>query len=443
MSAGVDWRRGRSLAEMVASWDDRADLYAALPEDGIAELPHEWKFWARPGQIAPPQPWNTWLILAGRGYGKTRAGAEYVRGWAERDGSARIALIGATHGDARATMVEGESGLIAIAPPERRPVYEATRRRLLWPNGAQAFLYSAEEPGGLRGPQHHFAWGDEICKWAHAAETWDNLRMGLRLGHAPRALATTTPRLCALLKSLLAEAGTVVTRGRTHDNLTNLPGAFLDMMQAVYGGTRLGRQELDGELIEEVAGALWSRALIESCRAAQVPGWARVVVAVDPPAGAGAQSDACGIVVAALGSDGRAYVVADRSVQGLGPEGWARAVAGAAGDHAADRVVAEANNGGAMVEAVLRGACVDLPLKLVHASHGKVARAEPVAALYEAGRVSHVGAFPALEDELCGLITGGAYAGPGRSPDRADALVWALTELMLAGKPPRPGMRSL
>ncbi len=382
-------------------------------------------------------------ILAGRGFGKTRAGAEYARGWAERDGSARIALVGATLGDARATMVEGESGLLAVAPPGRRPRYEPSRRRLLWPNGAQAFLYSAEEPDLLRGPQHHFAWGDEICKWGQGQATWDNLRLGLRLGEQPRAVVTTTPRPIRLLKDMLASPGTVVTRGTTRDNVLNLPGAFLQAVEAAYAGTVYGRQELGGELIEDVTGALWHRAGLEAGRVVAAPAMTRVVVAVDPPAGASATSDACGIVVVGLGSDGRAYVLADRSVQGLSPEGWARAVVGAAGDYAADRVVAEVNNGGAMVESVLRGVCAGLPVRSVRASHGKVARAEPVAALYEAGRVSHVGSLPALEDELCGMVVGGAYAGPGRSPDRADALVWALSELMLGGTAARPGMRML
>jgi phage terminase large subunit-like protein len=449
MAREQDWRRGRSVAEALIDW--RRDpagvgLMDGLGEDVLDELPDEWKFWARPGQIAPLSDWAVWLIVAGRGFGKTRTGAEYVRGWAERDGAARIALVGATHADTRGVMVEGESGLLAIAPRGKRPVYEPSRRRVIWPNGAQAFLYSAEEPDALRGPQHHFAWGDELCKWAHARDTWDNLRMGLRLGARPRVVATTTPRPMPLLKALLADPGVAVTRGSTRDNVLNLPGAFLAAMEAAYAGTRLGRQELGGELIEDAEGALWTRSLIEGCRVAAAPGLSRVVVAVDPPAG-GRDADACGIVVAGKGHDGRAYVVADASVGGLSPEGWARAVAAAAARYDADRVIAEANNGGDMVHAVLRSVEAALPVRLVRASHGKVTRAEPVAALYEAGRVAHVGAFPLLEDEMCGLIAGGAYAGPGRSPDRADALVWALSELMLGGGggggPARPGMRAL
>lgn len=442
----IDWRKGRSTAEVLAAlrrYPEAAGAMADVGADALQELPHEWKFWARPAQMAPAWCWSTWLILAGRGFGKTRAGAEYVRGWAERDGAARIALIGATHADVRGVMVEGESGLIAIAPPERRPVYEVSRRRLVWPNGAQAFAYSAEEPEALRGPQHHFAWGDEIAKWANAADVWSNLRMGLRLGERPRMVLTTTPRPTPLVKALVADAQVAVTRGSTRENARHLPAAFLASIEAEYGGTRLGRQELGGELIEEVIGALWTREAIERCRVRAHDGLARVVVAVDPPAGASATSDACGIVVAGKGADGRAYVLADRSVQGLSPEGWARAVVSAAAEHDADRVIAEVNNGGAMVESVLRSVEAALPVKSVRASHGKVARAEPVAALYEAGRVHHVGAFPALEDEMCGLVAGGAYAGPGRSPDRADALVWALAELMLGVERPGPGMRSL
>lgn len=422
--------------------DERERAWRALGPVA-ATIRHEWKFWARPQQMAPPADWSTWLILAGRGFGKTRAGAEYIRGWAERDPAARIALVGATFSDTLKVMVEGESGLVAIAPDVTRPRYEAGRRRLMWPNGAQAFLYSAEEPDQLRGPEHQIAWCDELCKFAYPDALWINLRLGLRLGDRPRVIVTTTPRPMKLLHEIIAEAGTHVSRGATRDNARNLPPAFIARMEAVYAGTRLGRQELEGEIVEDVAGALWNRAALDGGRVAVAPPPMRVVVAVDPPAGAGASSDACGIVVVAKGADGRGYVLADRTVQGLSPEGWARAVVAAAGDFAADRVVAEVNNGGAMVESVLRGVDAELPVKCVRASHGKVARAEPVAALYEAGRVSHVGAMAALEDQLVGMIAGGVYAGPGRSPDRADALVWALTELMLGGREARPLVRRL
>jgi phage terminase large subunit-like protein len=419
----------------------RARLIARLSATEQAMLAHHWPAWARDAQIAPGGDWRTWLILAGRGFGKTRAGAEWVRGVAERTPDARIALVAATAAEGRAVMIEGESGLLAIAPPWDRPVWEPSLKRLRWGNGAQATLYSAAEPEGLRGPQHHAAWADEIAKWAFAETAWDNLAMGLRLGRDPRAVVTTTPRPVAIVRRLIADKATIVTRGRTADNKAHLPRAFLAAMQDAYGGTRLGRQELDGELIETVEGALWPRELIEAARVREVSALARVVVAVDPPAGIG--GDACGIVVAARGVDGIGYVLADASVAGLSPEGWARAVADAAAEHEADRVIAEANNGGAMVESVLRAAEAGLPVRLVHASRGKVARAEPVAALYEKGRVRHVGAFPALEDEMAGLVAGGGYVGPGRSPDRADALVWALTELMLGRGAGVPGMRRL
>ena len=435
----------------------KAEQLAAMPpgERGVAlgriarpireTLDWSWPWWARDGQLPPEGEWRTWLVLAGRGFGKTRAGAEWVRAHAETDGGLRIALVAATLAEARAVMIEGESGLLAIAPPGNRPEYEPSLRRLRWPGGAQAFLYSAAEPESLRGPQHHFAWADEIAKWPRGPEAWDNLAMGLRLGHRPRTVVTTTPRAVALVRRLAgaADGSVTVTRGRTSDNAAHLARTFVAAMNEAYGGTLTGRQELDGELIDEIEGALWSRALIERCRVGAAPeGLARVVIGVDPPAGAGAASDACGIVAVALAEDARCYVLGDASVRGASPEGWARAVAAAAARWNADRVVAEANNGGAMVESVLRAADRVLPLTLVHATQGKVARAEPVAALYETGRALHVGVFPELEDEMAGLILGGGYEGPGRSPDRADALVWAMTELM-RGVRARPGVRGL
>jgi phage terminase large subunit-like protein len=358
---------------------------------------------------------------------------------------ARIALVGATLAEARAVMVEGDSGLLAIASAGVRPRFEPSLGRLIWPGGAMAWLYSAAEPEALRGPQHSHGWCDEIAKWPDGIRVWDTLAMTMRLGDKPRMVATTTPRPVPLLRRLIANAtrDVVVTQGRSEDNRGHLPGDFLAAMDAHYRGTRIGRQELDGELIDTIEGALWSRDLIEACRVTAAPEpWRRVVIGVDPPAGASAASDACGIVVVALGADGKAYVIADASVQGLSPEGWARAVATAAELHGADRIIAEANNGGAMVESVLRaGGAAHLPVRLVHAARGKAARAEPVAALYETGRARHAGAFPALEDELAGLVIGGDYCGPGRSPDRADALVWAMTELMLGRRVAEPRVR--
>ena len=423
---------------------ERRALLEALSAVEREELATHWRLWARPEQLPPPGDWRTWLIMAGRGFGKTRAGAEWVRAVAESDPAARIALVGASLPEARAVMVEGESGLLATAPARRRPLFEPSLRRVTWPNGAQAHLFSAQEPETLRGPQHSHAWCDEVAKWdnasARANRAWDNLMFGLRLGARPQVLATTTPRAVPLMHRILEEGEDtlVVTRGTTNDNAANLPASFLDQTRRTFGRSLLGRQELDGELIEEIEGALWSRAMLEACRTGDTPQLTRVVVGVDPPAGTG--GDACGIVVAGLAADGGAHVLADASVEKASPERWARAVAAAAECWQADRVVAEANQGGAMVASVLRAAALSLPLRLVHASRGKVARAEPVAALYEAGRVRHAGTFAELEDEMCGLIAGGAYQGPGRSPDRADALVWALSELML-GKTTAPRVR--
>jgi phage terminase large subunit-like protein len=416
-------------------------LFKRIGAHGADRVEREWEHRGRPNQTPPPGDWRIWLLMAGRGFGKTRAGAEWVRAIAGAHRDARIALVGASQIEARQVMVEGASGLLAISPWWDRPIWNPARRRLAWPSGAQATLFGAADPEGLRGPEFTHAWADEIAKWPMGEAAWDNLMMGLRKGMLPRAVATTTPRPVPLVRRLIARAGrdVAVTRGRTFDNKAHLAPGFLAAMARDYGGTRLGRQELDGEMLDDVEGALWTRDLIERCRVRHVPvgGDAndgapllrRVVVGVDPPAGVG--GDACGIVVVGLGRDGIAYVLADASVAGLGPEGWARAVAGAAAAHGADRVVAEANNGGAMVASVLRAVDAGLPIRLVHAAHGKVARAEPVAALYEAGRVAHRGLFARLEDEMCGLVIGGGYQGPGRSPDRADALVWALTELML------------
>lgn len=407
----------------------------------------DWSRWARAEQIAPDGKWVTWLIMAGRGFGKTRAGAEWVRSIAEDNGSARFALIGASFAETRSVMVEGESGLLSIASSGNIPVWEPSLKRLRWNNGAEARLFSAADPEGLRGPQHSHAWCDEIAKWLNnagqAQATWDNLKMGMRLGERPQIVATTTPRPVPLVRALVNDASVAITRGRTLDNDLNLPDAFLTAIIRDYGGTRLGRQELDGELIEEPEGALWTRAMIESCRAANSGALVRIVVGVDPPASA--TGDACGIIVAGLagsGQDAKAFVLADCSISHASPETWARAVSDAAEHWAADRVIAEANQGGAMVKSVLHAANIALPIKLVHASRGKVARAEPVAALYEAGRVHHAGCFTRLEDELCGLLVGGTYEGPGRSPDRADALVYALTELML-GRSLAPHIRTM
>ena len=401
-----------------------------------------WPAWRHDGQAPPPGDWPTWLRVTGRGFGKTRAGAEWVSALARADGGLRIALVGATIEDALKVMVTGRSGLMAVARTGERPALNKTAGIVRFPSGAEAFLYSGACPEKLRGPEHHFAWCDEIAKWRHPEEAWDNLQLGLRAGDAPRTLVTTTPKALPLLKKLAATGA--VTRGRTADNL-NLPPAFVARMEAEYRGTRKGREELDGEIIEDVEGALWTRALIERCRVGTVardcPGWRRIVVGVDPPASA--EGDACGIVACAVDREGAGYVLGDHSESGLSPEGWARKVVAAAAAWGADCVVVEKNQGGDMVRSVLRAADPMLPVKPVHARYGKGDRAEPVAMLFETKRARFAGAFPALEDELCAMTRGGLFAGPRRSPDRADALVWALTELMLGRERPEPRVRGL
>jgi phage terminase large subunit-like protein len=417
-----------SDAELMVAAGDDAILAHKKTVKSFRTLLHDWDFFADKRQLPVGDDWHSWLMLAGRGFGKTRAGAEWVHALVRQHGAVRIAMIGATIDEARAIMVEGTSGVMNIRPAADRPKWEPSRARLRWPNGAEAFLYSGERPDKLRGPEHHFAWCDELAKWAWPQETWDMLQLGLRLGDRPRSLITTTPRPIGLLRRLVTQGGVTTVRGQMEDN-PYLPEIFRDRMTQEHGGTRFGRQELGGELIDDLEGALWTRDQIEACRVAQAPTLKRTVIGVDPPAGIG--RDACGIIVVGLGVDDRAYVLADCSLHGATPEGWARAVVIAAEVWRADRVVAESNQGGAMVAATLRAVDAGLPIKLVHASTGKVARAEPVQALYSSGKAHHVGAFPALEDELCGLIIGGGYEGPGRSPDRADALVWAMTELML------------
>lgn len=422
--------------------DDLLDEFDGLEKGAFSQ---SWDIWARPQQLAPVGDWRLWLIIAGRGFGKTRAGAEWVRAVAQQDKAARIALVGANFAEARAVMVEGESGLLSIAPDNNRPTWEPSLKKLRWPNGAQAHLFSAADPDGLRGSQHSHAWCDEVAKWSNnagqALAAWDNLKLGLRLGEFPRIAATTTPRPVAIVRRLINEQGVIITRGKTRDNQANLPPAFISAMQSDYGGTRLGRQELGGELIQDTEDALWTRAMIEGCRVREYPRpLGRIVVGVDPPASE--TGDACGIIIVGLGPDGAGYVLADCSAEKASPEKWARTVSAAAETWGADRVIAEANQGGDMVRTVLHASNIALPVKLVNASRGKTARAEPVAALYETGRVHHAGAFARLEDEMCGLIIGGRYEGPGRSPDRADALVWALTELML-GQQRRPQIRQM
>jgi len=401
---------------------------------------------ARDDQMPPPGDWTTWLLLGGRGAGKTRAGAEWVKGLvlgeppfaAEKLG--RIALVGETLDDVRDIMVEGVSGLLALSYPGDRPTWSGIRRRVEWTNGAVAQAFSAEDPDRLRGPQFAAAWCDELAKWRHAEATWDNLQFGLRLGTRPRQMVTTTPRPIGLLKRLLADPATALTRAGSAANEVHLAAGYLHNVVARYGGTRLGRQELSGELIEDRDDALWRREALEACRVAAAPELTRVVVAVDPPASAGRRADQCGIVAAGLGRDGLGYVLADASAGRLSPAGWARRAVDLYHRLKADRIVAEVNQGGDMVAAVIRQADAGVAVTTVRANRGKWLRAEPVAALYEQGRVRHVGGFPALEDEMCDFGLGGLSGGG--SPDRLDALVWALSALML-GRAGRPRIRGL
>lgn len=412
----------QSLAEIVANHPARDELLADV--DPLV-LEYDWTFWARPNQLAPEGDWRTWLALAGRGFGKTEAGAQWIR-QRVKDGARSIALVAETQKDLEEVMV---ARLLKISPPDDMPKVRFKPVRITWPNGAVALGYNGTEPDQLRGPEFDTAWVDELAKYRYARETWDMLQFTMRSGLDPRVFVTTTPRPIPVLREIMADATTVITRGSTLDNAKNLAPAFMKAVVEKYAGTRLGRQELDAEMLDDVPGALWTRAMIDQTRTRELPRLQRVVVAVDPSGTSGnGEGDDIGIVVAALGDDGRGYVIEDASCQ-LSPEGWARRVNEAYTAHKADRVVAERNFGGAMVEAVLRAAAPDLPVKMVTASRGKIARAEPIAALYEQGRISHVGGFSALEDQMCAMTPSG-YVGEG-SPDRADALVWALSELML------------
>jgi len=408
------------------------------PELLLRELLNDWRQWARPEQFAPGGDWRCWLFMGGRGAGKTRAGAEWVSSLVRGGHAGRVALIGPTLHDVREVMVEGPSGVRSL--PYERPTYEASRKRLVWSNGAHAACFSAEDPDALRGPQFDAAWCDELCFWAHPENSLQTLEYGLRLGARPRMMVTTTPSPIRALKRLLDEPDTVVTRSSTFDNEKNLSPSFIAGLRERFAGTARHRQELLGELIEEVEGAMWRRSDIEALRTRDDGPFDRIVVAVDPPASIGPNADACGIVAAAARGEGlarEAVVLADASVQGAAPHVWAARVADLARSVGAHVIVAEGNNGGEMVRAVLQSAAPEFFVRLVRASEGKRARAEPIAILYARGRVKHAAAFPALEDEMCAF----GAEGYGESPDRLDALVWALTDLLLSGaRAPRARM---
>jgi phage terminase large subunit-like protein len=410
---------------LIASLDEatRATILKELSANEAAEILEDWRFWARPDQIAPEGNWRVWLIMAGRGFGKTRCGAEWVHEQI-RQGRERIALVGETKADVRDVMVEGESGILATAG-RNRPLYEPSKRRLTWPNGAIGVCYSGDEPDQLRGPQHDAAWLDELAKYRYAEETWSNLDLGLRLGESPQAVITTTPRPVQIMRELVADELVTVTRGSTYDNLQNLAESFAKRIVERYEGTRLGRQELHAEILDDVVGALWSREMIDAHRLRETPPhFERIVVGVDPAVTSGEDADETGILVAGMIGN-RGYIVEDLSGQ-YTPQEWAIQAIKAYYKYNADRIVAEVNQGGDMVEHTIRTVDRNVSYKAVRAARGKILRAEPIAALYEQGRIHHCGTFAALEDQLC------MYTHESRdSPDRLDALVWALTDLMI------------
>jgi phage terminase large subunit-like protein len=416
------------------------EFLSGLSDNALLALPWVFDFWALPHQVAPEGAWKSWVIMGGRGAGKTRAGAEWVRAQVEgarpldAGRAQHVALVGETFDQAREVMVFGESGILACSPPDRRPDWEAGRKRLVWPNGAVAQIFSAHDPESLRGPQFDAAWVDELAKWKYAEETWDMLQFALRLGAHPQQVVTTTPRNVRVLKTILANPSTVMTHAPTEANRAYLAASFLHEVQARYAGTRQGQQELEGLLLEDVEGALWSTAAIEALRVDKAPELDRIVVAVDPAVTSGKASDECGIVVVGAVTQGppqtwRAYVLEDASVRGATPMQWATAAIAAMARHGAERLVAEVNQGGDLVGTVLRSANPLVPFRAFRAGRGKGLRAEPVAALYEQGKVRHLRGLGKLEDQMCQMTAQG-FKGRG-SPDRVDALVWALYELML------------
>jgi phage terminase large subunit-like protein len=430
------------------------EFLAGLSDNALLALPWLFEFWALPHQLPPEGAWKSWVIMGGRGAGKTRAGAEWVRAQVEGPlpqdlGRARcVALVGETVDQVRDVMIFGESGILACSPPDRRPKWEAGRERLVWANGAEARVYSASNPEKLRGPQFDAAWVDELAKWPNAKNTWDMLQFALRLGDHPQQVVTTTPKNVEVLKAVLKNPSTVSTHAPTQANRANLAASFLEEVERRYAGTALGRQEIEGVLLEEAEGAMWTLAALEVGRVARAPALSRIVVAVDPPVTGHAGSDECGILVVGAVTEGppqtwRAYVLEDASVKAASPDTWARAVIAASTRHGADRVVAEVNQGGDMVESIMRQIDPLVAYRAVRATRGKTLRAEPVAALYEQGRVLHLPNLGKLEDQMCQMTATG-YQGKG-SPDRVDALVWALTDLILdaSAKWQRPTVRPL
>jgi predicted phage terminase large subunit-like protein len=417
----------------VVSKQEQGEIFRLLSPEQIAKLPYNWGYWGRPNQLPPEGDWRVWMLLAGRGFGKTRTGAEYIRARVEA-GYRHISLIAPTAADCRDIMVRGESGLLSIYPPSEAPIYQLSNRRVTWPNGAEALMFSADEPERLRGPQHDTVWADEVGAWRYPDDAWSMMLFGLRLGDDPRVVITTTPRPIRLIRELIADPNTALTRGSSYENRINLAQAFFEQVIRKYEGTRLGRQELLAEVLEDTPGALWNREALDECRREHVPALFRIVVAIDPAASSGEDADETGIIVAGKDSGGHGYVLADLSGR-YSPADWAKAAISAYRTHRADRIVAEVNNGGEMVEATLRMVDPNVPFTAVRASRGKVTRAEPVAALYEQGRIHHVGMFPKLEDEMCGFTTDFDRHRAGYSPDRVDALVWGISELLVEQMP--------
>lgn len=421
------WRQFRAAWRSLSP-SEQAEHLASLSDDDIAALNWFWIEYARDSQLPPEREHGIWLIKTGRGWGKTRVGAELTDEVARSGEVEWIHLIAPTAADARDTMVEGESGILAVAKPGQRPEYEPSKRRVTWPNGCTATLFSAEEPDRLRGPQCGFWWADELAAWKYADETWDNIQFGARLGADVRGVITTTPRPVPLVKKLLKDPRVVITSGSTFENEANLASSFIAAIREKYEGTRLGRQELAGELLDDNPDALWRREWIERDRLAKVPvNLQRVVVALDPSATP--TGDEAGITVQGRGADSRYYALADYSLQGS-PDAWAKQAVVAYHFHKADVLVYEANQGGDMVKAVIRNVDPSVNTKAVTASRGKVTRAEPIAALSEQGKISHIGHLPKLEDELCEWTP-----GSNDSPNRLDAYVWGMTELSSRAMP--------
>ena len=407
--------------------DEAADTFTAQEQD---EIQAHWPFWGRPEQRLPEGEWTYWLIKAGRGWGKTRAGSEAVRQWAA-EGFDYINLIAATADDARDIMVEGESGILAICPKRERPIYVPSKRRLEWPGGAKSLIFTADEPDRLRGKQHQKLWADELASWRFA-ESWDQAKFGLRLGSLPQAIITTTPRPTRIVREIMADAATVITSGRTYENRANLAPSFFAAVLKKYEGTRIGRQEIDGEILDDNPGALWKRDDIDKYRVLKAPTLQRIVIAIDPAATSSDSADDTGIVAAGIATvDGvqHGYILHDLTCHET-PLGWARKAAAAYTELRADRIIGEANNGGDMIEGLIRTVDAQASYRKVTATRGKQVRAEPVASLYEQGRIHHVGSLPQLEDELCEWDPADPTA---RSPNRLDAMVWAITDLMLGG----------